>query len=116
MPAGKLSTLERLAFALALLAECATLALCLVTRPSPASLLAPVLGPWAGYAYGHAECTLGRVLPLASFGALLALLLAGVALFATRGSHRRPFAVVYLALALIVWCGMTVLSVVNSLE
>jgi len=116
VPTEKLSTFERLALGLALAVEVATLAFCLVTRPSPASLLAPVLGPWAGHAYGHEDCTLASVLPLAAWGALSGLVLAGAALIATRGSRLRPFAVGYLALALIVWCALTVLSVVNSLE
>jgi len=39
---------ERIGFGFTLVVELATLASCLVTRPSLASLLAPLLGPWAG--------------------------------------------------------------------
>lgn len=111
-----LGRVERAIFGLTLVVELATLGFCLVTRPSLASFIAPVLGPWAGYAYGHESCTMATVMPIPSYGALVSLALAGLGLRVARGTSLRPLAIGYLALTLVAWCVLTFLSVANSLE
>jgi hypothetical protein len=89
----------------------ACLALCVAARPEPASLLAPLLGPWAGRVYGHAECTLAASWPAGSV-ALLALGLAGVGLAAfVRGALARRV----LGGLLIAWSALWSLLAAGSL-
>lgn len=111
-----LNLAERVALGFTLVVEVATLGFCLVTRPSLASFIAPVLGPWAGYAYGHESCTMASVMPLVSWGALTSLALAGAGLVTARGTRLRPLLVGYFALTLVAWSVLTFLSVANSLE
>ena len=45
--------------------------LALLMRPEVNSLLAPLFGPWAGWLYGHSDCTLGNQAPGAAGGMVL---------------------------------------------
>ena len=113
---SSLGLVERIVLGLTLVVEIATLAFCLIARPTPASVLAPVLGPWCGYLFGHEHCTMARVLPVLSWGALVGLLLAGAGLVLSRRTSVRPLASAALGSMLLAWCTLTVLSVANSLE
>jgi hypothetical protein len=95
------------------------LAGCLLMRTEAASLLAPLLGPWAGAAYGHGECTLGNQAPLWSWMGVAALALAAAGAWLTRGTSSRSLrraATVLLALAASNWFALAWLSVVNTMS
>lgn len=113
---SRLGVFERVILGLTLVAESATLAFCLIARPTPASALGPLLGPWYGYLFDHEHCTMARLVPAVSWGALVGLLLAGLGLFLSRHSSLRPLASGALGSMLLAWCALTVLSLVNSLE
>lgn len=90
---------------------------CLLVRPEPASLLAPLLGPWAGISYGHSECTLGNLAQLWSWIGTAAFAIACVAACLTRRSERawaRHVATAALALAALDWFALAWLSTVNT--
>lgn len=106
--------LERGLFGLALLIECATLVSCCLLQRTPLSLLAPVLGPWAGVLYGHHDCTLGNLQPLASWTLLGALPLAAASLYFGRDTRARPFALLALVLVIALWSAFALLSVLNT--
>jgi len=89
---------------------------CLAMRPEPASLLAPPLGPWAGIAYGHHDCTMAAMLP----GWTRAVVALGVVALAACIFGRRtrmrgvlPFLVTLWTAA---WVALAWLSVVNTLS
>jgi hypothetical protein len=83
----------------------------LLVRLEVASVLALLLGPWAGHAYGHAGCTMAAAWPAASRIALGLLPL--VALIAWIGRGRRLPAVPLL-LWFVAWIALAWLSAVNS--
>ena len=91
-----------------------TLVLCLLMQPHPATLAAPLLGPWAGYLIGHGECTVATILPRRSFS----MMLSGAILLV--GRWREEDEVIGGALSLMlllwlcVWCFFAVLSVLNT--
>ena len=105
---------ERGMLGLALLIECATLVSCCVLKHTPLSLLAPVLGPWAGLLYGHEDCTLGNLQPLASWTLLGSLPLAAAGLYLGRDTRARPFALLAFVLVIALWCVFALLSVLNT--
>lgn len=93
--------------------------LCLLMHPEVGSLLAPLLGPWAGNVYGHHDCTMANQIPVPS--AIVAGLLA--AALATsrflRSSTSRPARVAshaFLAFAATSWFLFALVSTVNTLE
>lgn len=108
-----LTPFERTLLGGALLGELATLALCFALEPTPRSALAPVLGPWAGLLFGHAECTLASVSPLLSGMVTGLLLLSGLGLVLGRARPARPLALLAFVLALGAWCALAALSIVN---
>jgi hypothetical protein len=85
---------------------------CFALEPSPLSLLAPFLGPWAGYLYGHESCTLANVAPRLAL-AVAGALLAGPLLAAFLRGAWRARALGFTAFALVVWCALASLSVLN---
>ncbi len=118
MPSAKVKATGRQRFCWLALAlpYGATATLSLIGRPEVGSFLAPLLGPWAGLAFGHADCTLATILPLPS---LALAVLGGVALSGAFRSRRRrtfvPFAILTVTWAL-AWCLAALVSVVNSTE
>ena len=103
--------------ALALLVPTALgLALSLLMRPELATLAAPLLGPWAGRLYGHRECTMAATLPACSWGGVGLGLVAIVATLAARKRAWRFASVALLAVWSLVWNGLALLSLVNTLE
>ena len=85
--------------------------LCLLLRQEPAAILAPVLGPWAGMAFGHLDCTMGTVLPLPSV--LLAVVRPGLLYLWQQHGGRWLWAVLLWDLP---WLAAALLSVLNSLS
>lgn len=90
---------------------------CLLVRPEPASLIAPLLGPWAGLAYGHSDCTLGNQVPAWSWLSGVALVCSVPTAIQLQRSERA--AVRRTALATVVllgfqWFAMAWLSAVNT--
>jgi hypothetical protein len=83
-------------------------------QPEPGSAVAPLLGPWAGIALGHSDCTLGNQIP----GASLGLAAVGVLLAVGLGRSKRHGArVVVLSLGLVwvaAWELSALLSVLNT--
>jgi hypothetical protein len=92
------------------------LVLSFALRREPSALVAPLLGPWAGLVFGHHECTMAVALPAWSAAACasgVAVLAAAVLL--RRGGARGliPFVATLWAL---LWVGLALLSVLNTLE
>jgi len=86
----------------------------LAARTEPGALLAPFLGPWAGHAFGHSDCTLATSMPLASV--LAAAFGAGSVVAALRSRGQGFLAPIALTLWALVWEGLALLSIVNTLE
>lgn len=92
----------------------AATSLCFLMRRELPSLFAPLLGPWAGLAYGHHDCTMGTVMPAVSWGAaLLGAVAIPTALRARSPRLRRAGRIATLLWA-VLWFGLAVLSAVNS--
>lgn len=80
---------------------------------STAGLATGVLGPWAGVAVGHHECTMATQVPMASIG----LVFAGFALvlgLALGKPWLRGVLLVLLGVWALMWCGAGLLSIVNA--
>lgn len=90
------------------------LAWSLLMRPEFASLGAPLFGPWAGYLYGHRECTLATVLPGWSFTLLGGGALALVAYPRARAAVPRILLATWIVAWSLAWSAFGVLSVLNS--
>jgi hypothetical protein len=86
---------------------------CVLLRPEPASLLAPLLGPWAGVLYGHWECTLASAHPW-RIAAGSAGVIAAVALGWRRPGLVRGLAGVLLVCSGLAWLAAALLSVANT--
>jgi hypothetical protein len=84
-------------------------------QPEPGAVAAPLLGPWAGIAFGHSDCTLGNQIPGASLGlAALGVLLA-VCLGRSKGHHGARVVVLSLGLVWVAaWEFSALLSVLNT--
>ncbi|MCK6445287.1 MAG: hypothetical protein L6Q99_02750 [Planctomycetes bacterium] len=99
------------------LAACAVLAL--LARPEFVSVFVPVLGPWAGWLYGHHECTMGTVFVGGSLTLLCGLIAATVGWWRVRtlrvGSARTVF-LSSVAIWIVAWSTLACLSVANSLS
>ncbi len=82
-------------------------------QPHWFSPFAPVLGPWAGFLYGHSDCTLANAAPAwAAVAVALALCALGAIFLApTRFRWTR---IALTANAAAVWCAAAWLSVVNT--
>jgi len=85
----------------------------LLIRPEADSLIAPWLGPWAGLAYDHLDCTMGTQLPALSFA------LAGLGALALPATvlARGRLAVAATALAsawAVAWELLALMSVANT--
>ncbi|MCC6406936.1 MAG: hypothetical protein IT453_07210 [Planctomycetes bacterium] len=96
----------------------APLAVCalwsLLLRPELVSLAAPPLGPWAGYLYGHHDCTLAAQSQAASIaGAVLGGLLL-VAYARVRSRTARVSLSLVLVLWSCAWATAAALSVLNT--
>lgn len=93
--------------------------LCLLMHPEVGSLLAPLLGPWAGNVYGHHDCTMANLSPVPSGVAtgLLAVALATTrALRSTTSLRARVASHAFLALATTLWVLFALFSTVNTLS
>ena len=90
------------------------LVMCLLLRPESVSLVAPVLGPWAGVLYGHHGCTLATQWPAAT----LVLVITGVVLLigvlTLRGRPGYPWVLAGTALWALAWEAAALLSVANT--
>lgn len=88
-------------------------------RPEPLSAVAPVFGPFAGWLFGHSDCTMATVAPvwsgLGAF-ALIAALLASARFHASQHRTRRRLSHAALALAAIHWALLAALSIANTLS
>lgn len=99
------------------LAACAVLAL--FARPEWASVLAPVFGPWAGWLYGHHECTMATQFAGGSLTLLCGLIAAIVGWCSVRTLRGGPARTVFLssvAIWVVAWSTLACLSVANSLS
>jgi hypothetical protein len=87
-----------------------------LVQPEVVSLVAPLCGPWAGYLFGHRECTFANVAPEWSW--CLAVL--GAAVIVVRLSVRSEVARRVAAWALVPWAALwtvtAALSVANTLS
>ncbi len=88
----------------------------LVAKREWAGLLVPVLGPWAGRAFGHAECTMGRAMPEASLGLCVLGAAALLGLLLARGEAARRCLAGLAVLWSLAWSALALLSVANTLE
>jgi hypothetical protein len=88
----------------------------LLLRPELVSLLAPLFGPWAGHLYGHQECTLASATPEVTIAAVALGALALASLALARGRVPRLLAWALAGAWTILWTGMAVLSVLNTLS
>ena len=107
----KIPALARLGFGLSFGFVLVT---CLLLRPESVSLVAPVLGPWAGVLYGHHECTLATQWPTATY----VLVITGVALvigiLTLRGRPSHQWVLTGTALWAVAWETTALLSVANT--
>jgi len=85
-------------------------------RPELASAVGPLLGPWAGVAYGHGECSMASVKPLASAVVTAFGLVAGAGLFLARRRGPQTLALLVAAVWGLAWVGMAGYSVANTLS
>jgi hypothetical protein len=90
------------------------LLMCLLLRREAASLVAPILGPWAGVLYGHHGCTLATQWPTATWvlvitGAALVICVLGL-----RGRPGYPWVLTGTALWAAAWETTALLSVANT--
>jgi len=76
-------------------------------------LCAPLLGPWAGTALGHLDCTMGSQLPILSAAVALAGLAVAVGLAIGRTGLRKPLFVA-LGAWMFAWCALALMSVLNA--
>ena len=86
---------------------------CTLLRAELVSPLAPLLGPWAGYLYGHADCTMAHAAPelTATAVAMLVGAVAAVVALPERARWLRPIAA---GAASLVWSAAALMSVVNT--
>lgn len=92
------------------------LACSFLLRPDVPTLITPLLGPWAGYLYGHEECTMASAMPQWSWAAA-ALGVVGIATAKlVRTRFGRWIAVALLSAWSLVWSGLALLSVLNTCE
>lgn len=87
---------------------------CLLLRPEAKSVVAPLLGPWAGHLYGHQECTLAAGAPTATVLAVALGVVAFAALAFLRRSAAGLVALLPAALWSLGWSAMALLSVANT--
>jgi len=87
---------------------------CFLMQPQPAALAAPLLGPWAGLAFGHMDCTLAAQFPIGSFALLGSGVLAFFGRLRASNDTVRTVLDVLLLLWLTIWCAFAVLSVLNT--
>ncbi len=88
---------------------------CLALRPDARSLAAPLFGPWAGYVFGHGDCTMASVMPAWTAVAVTLGVVAIMAFVLPRPTAVRaasPFVVLAWAS---MWVGLAVMSVLNTL-
>jgi hypothetical protein len=82
-------------------------------QPDWFSPFAPVLGPWAGFLYGHSDCTLANAAPAwAAVAVALGLCALGAIFVAPTRFHWMRIAITANAAA--VWSAAAWLSVVNT--
>ena len=98
----------------AVLPFAALLLICVVARPRIGAFVAPFLGPWAGVAYGHYDCTMGHAAPLPSFGLAVFGAASGVGLVLARGANGRTLALSALVVWALGWELAAFLSFVNA--
>ena len=94
-------------------------ALAMLLRPEPGSLVAPLLGPFAGRLYGHGDCTLATVASGWSALGGVALALAISSSWRWHSSPRtslRRASHASLALATSHWALLALLSLANTLS
>ena len=100
---------------IALLAPLAlALVLCLVVQPEPGALVAPLLGPWAGLAWGHSECTMAKALPGPSYATVVALSVVLWLYLRAHASRGRAVLAALLFIAVLSWSALAVLSALNA--
>lgn len=92
-------------------------AFCCLAQPEFVSIVAPFTGPWAGWLYGHQECTLGAAMPGLSLTLLAGGVLGLLAWFAfaplragAHGTVCRTTAVIWT----FVWAVCAAMSVANT--
>lgn len=90
--------------------------LCFLVQPRIGSLAAPLLGPWAGLAIGHSECTMASALPGWSIAAVALGVLTLAAWKFLRHKARGALLAILTSFWALLWVGLALLSVVNTLS
>lgn len=92
----------------------APLACLAVAAEGPLGLVIPILGPWAGVALGHWDCTMANQLPTISWAIAAAGFAAGAWVAAATRSVQRSVGLILLAAWSIAWCALALLSLINA--
>jgi len=86
----------------------------LLLRPELPTLITPVLGPWAGVAFGHHECTMANAAPEVSTAVVALGIVVAAAWVFLRGSVARILVPALAAMWALGWCTLALFSVVNT--
>ncbi len=92
------------------------LACSLYAQPERISFAAPLLGPWAGYLYGHRDCTMAVQYPSLSVAVpVLGILALAVSTRIRPGPARVAVSVLLVTLSF-AWSALAAMSVANTTE
>jgi len=86
----------------------------LLLRPKLPTLITPVLGPWAGLAFGHQECTMANASPKLSTAVIAFGFVAAAAWAFLRGPVARVLVPALAAMWALGWSTLALFSVINT--
>lgn len=89
---------------------------CLLMRSEPRSMIAPLLGPWAGHLYGHGDCTAAESMAVLSWAVTALGLVSALLLIASSGWTRPWLALLPATGWSVLWSALALLSVANTLS
>lgn len=114
-PQSSRSRSSRRALALALGVPAAlALVWSLLMRPELPTLITPLLGPWAGLALGHEECTMANAAPEISAAVVVFGFAVAAAWAFLRGTVARVLVPALAAIWAVAWSTLALFSVVNT--
>jgi hypothetical protein len=86
----------------------------LLLRPEIPTLITPLLGPWAGIAFGHQECTMANAALEISVTVIASGFVVAAAWLFLRGSVARILVPALAAIWAVAWSTLALFSVVNT--
>ncbi|MFN0009151.1 MAG: hypothetical protein ACKVXR_14705 [Planctomycetota bacterium] len=86
----------------------------LLMRPELPTLITPLLGPWAGLAFGHHDCTMANLAPKNSAAVIALGFLVAAACVFLRGSVARILVPALATIWAVAWSTMALISVINT--